>query len=243
LETLSVREVGDLPSQYRAVHALNRLGFGPRLGDVTRLNAEGIDRYIHEQLRPESLPIPESLVSQLASYRTLHMTPLGLFREFQLPVMQVRRELRSADPAARKTAVKDERVRARIVMREAVEARLVRAIEGPRQLQEVMTAFWFNHFNVFAAKGLDNIWTGSFEETAIRPHTLGKFRALLGATAKRPAMLFYLDNWQNSAPHGAGSPGKFEGINENYARELMELHTMGVNGGYPSRMSSPSRTS
>jgi uncharacterized protein (DUF1800 family) len=235
LETLSVREVGDFPEQYRAVHALNRLGFGARPGDVTRLNAKGIDRYIQEQLHPESLPIAESLVSQVASYRTLHMTPIALFREFQLPVMQARRENRGADPATLKTAVKDERVRARIVMREAVEARLARAIEGPRQLQEVMTAFWFNHFNVFAAKGLDNIWTGAFEETAIRPHTLGKFRALLGATAKHPAMLFYLDNWQNSAPLGAGSKGKFEGINENYARELMELHTMGVNGGYAQR--------
>jgi len=229
---LSVREVGDLPGQYRAVHALNRLGFGPRPGGLTRLSADGIDRYIQEQLHPESIPIPESLVSQIASYRTLHMTPLALFREFQLPVMQARRENRGADPATLKTVVKDERVRARIVLREAVEARLLRAIVGPRQLQEVMTAFWFNHFNVFVAKGLDNIWTGSFEETAIRPHTLGKFRALLGATAKHPAMLFYLDNWQNSAPRGAGFKGKFEGINENYARELMELHTMGVNGGY-----------
>ena len=117
-------------------------------------------------------------------------------------------------------------------MREAVEARMMRAIEGPRQLQEVMTAFWFNHFNVFAGKGLDLIWTGAFEETAIRPHTFGKFRTLLGATAHHPAMLFYLDNWQNTAPGSPGSKGKFEGINENYARELMELHTLGVNGGY-----------
>ena len=124
------------------------------------------------------------------------------------------------------------RIQQRIVMREAVEARMMRAIEGPRQLQEVMTAFWFNHFNVFAGKGLDIIWTGAFEETAIRPHTFGKFRTLLGATAHHPAMLFYLDNWQNTAPGSPGSKGKFEGINENYARELMELHTLGVNGGY-----------
>ena len=109
---------------------------------------------------------------------------------------------------------------------------MMRAIEGPRQLQEVMTAFWFNHFNIFAGKGLDIIWTGAFEETAIRPHTFGKFRKLLGATAHHPAMLFYLDNWQNTAPGSPGSKGKFEGINENYARELMELHTLGVNGGY-----------
>ena len=170
-----------------------------------------IDRYIEEQLHPESVPIPESLVGKVASYRTLHMTPMALFREFQLPVMRARRENRGADPATLKAAVKDERVPAQIVMREAVEARLVRAIEGPRQLQELMTAFWFNHFNVFAAKGLDTIWTGSFEETAIRPHTLGKFRALLGATASHPAMLFYLDNWQNSAPPGADSKREVRG--------------------------------
>src|SRR5215469_18521159 len=113
VETLQVREVGDLPEEYRAVHALNRLGFGPRPGDVARLNAEGIDRYIHEQLHPESLPIAESLVSQVASYRTLHLTPMELFQEFQLPVMQARRENRAADPATRKAAVQDARVRAR----------------------------------------------------------------------------------------------------------------------------------
>ena len=75
-----MREVGDLPEQYRAVHALNRLGFGPRPGDVTRLDAKGIDRYIQEQLHPESLPIPESLISQVASYRTLQMTPIEIGR-------------------------------------------------------------------------------------------------------------------------------------------------------------------
>ena len=117
-------------------------------------------------------------------------------------------------------------------MREAVEARILRAIEGPRQLQEVMTAFWFNHFNIFAGKELCAVWTGSFEQDAIRPHTMGRFRDLLGATARHPAMLYYLDNWQNTAPGSPGSKGRFEGINENYARELMELHTLGVNGGY-----------
>ena len=108
----------------------------------------------------------------------------------------------------------------------------MRAIYGPRQLQEVMTAFWFNHFNVFAGKGLCHLWIGAYEQEAIRPHTMGRFRTLLGATAKHPAMLFYLDNWQNSAPNSFARRGKFEGINENYAREVMELHTLGVNGGY-----------
>jgi uncharacterized protein (DUF1800 family) len=94
-----------------------------------------------------------------------------------------------------------------------------------------MVDFWFNHFNVYAQKGLDHLWTGAYEQEAIRPFALGRFRDLLGATARHPAMLFYLDNWQNSAP-GTGRGGKRRGLNENYARELMELHTLGVDGGY-----------
>jgi uncharacterized protein (DUF1800 family) len=227
-----MRQVGDLPQQYRSLHALNRLGFGPRPGDIERISAIGIDRYLEQQLHPESIPIQQSLVNRIGSYRTLHMTPMALFEEFQLPIRNARHENQGGDKEALRAAIKDERLRQRVVMREAAEARLVRAIEGPRQLQEVMTAFWFNHFNIFAGKGLDYIWAGSFEETAIRPNTMGKFRALLDATARHPAMLFYLDNWQNTAPGSPGTKGKFEGINENYARELMELHTMGVNGGY-----------
>jgi uncharacterized protein (DUF1800 family) len=159
------------------------------------------------------------------------MTPRALFFEYQRPIMMARKQ----DPKENltgKDSQKEARQRRQIVMREAVEARLLRAIEGPRQLQEVMTAFWFNHFNIFAGKELCAVWTGSFEQDAIRPHTMGRFRDLLGATARHPAMLYYLDNWQNTAPGSRGSKAKFEGINENYARELMELHTLGVNGGY-----------
>src|SRR5581483_1838590 len=141
----------------------------------------------------------------------------------QLPVRQAK-----GDKDAQKAA----RQRARVILQEAVEARLMRAIYGPRQLQEVMAAFWFNHFNVFAGKGLCHLWVGAYEQEAVRPHTMGRFRMLLGATAKHPAMLFYLDNWQNTGPDSPGRRGKFEGINENYAREVMELHTLGVNGGY-----------
>ncbi len=221
--------------QDRILHALNRLAFGPRPGDFERVRAMGPERYVHEQLHPESIPIPGDLTEHVNEYRTIHMSPIALFIEYQRPIMEARRDAKAesgGDQAAIKDATKDARIRQRVVMREAVEARLMRAIEGPRQLQEVMTAFWFNHFNIFAGKGLDNIWTGVFEENAVRPHTMGKFRTLLGATAHHPAMLFYLDNWQNTAPGSAGSKGKFEGINENYARELMELHTLGVNGGY-----------
>ena len=115
-----------------------------------------------------------------------------------------------------------------------MKAHLMQAIESPRQLQEVMVDFWYNHFNVYAQKGLDHLWIGNYERQAIRPYVLGHFRDLLEATAKHPAMLFYLDNWQNVDPDSFVRQGarKSRGINENYARELMELHTLGVNGGY-----------
>jgi uncharacterized protein (DUF1800 family) len=229
-----VIESGAESKRDRILHVLNRLAFGPRPGDYERVSAIGPERYVQEQLHPESIPIPGDLRDRVNQYRTLHMTPVALFAEYQRPLMEARKDAKAggSDKASTKDATKDARIQQRIVMREAVEARMMRAVEGPRQLQEVMTAFWFNHFNIFAGKGLDNIWTGAFEETAIRPHTFGKFRTLLGATAHHPAMLFYLDNWQNTAPGSPGSKGKFEGINENYARELMELHTLGVNGGY-----------
>ena len=215
--------VGNMPQDKRTLHALNRLAYGPRPGDVERVNQIGVERYIREQLDPESIPVPPELTSRIDSLTTLHMTPVELFLNFQLPVRQAK-----GDAEAQKAA----RQRSRLILQEAVEGRLMRAIYGPRQLQEVMTAFWFNHFNVFAGKGLCHLWVGAYEQEAIRPHTMGRFRALLDATAKHPAMLFYLDNWQNSAPNGAARRGKFEGINENYAREVMELHTLGVNGGY-----------
>ena len=115
---------------------------------------------------------------------------------------------------------------------ELATARLTRSAYSPRQLEELMVDFWFNHFNVSFDKGLDHIWVGTYEEHAIRPHVLGKFRDLLGATAHHAAMSFYLDNWQNTAPDSPGARGKLQGLNENYARELLELHTLGVDGGY-----------
>jgi uncharacterized protein (DUF1800 family) len=215
---------GDMTGTQRSLHALNRLGFGPRPGDVDTVRRMGVARYVEQQLSPESMPVPDDLTQRIGALRTLRMTPVELFLEFQQPIRQALKGDRDAIKMAKSDA--------RQVILEAVEARIVRAVYGVRQLQEVMTAFWFNHFNVFAGKGLCSIWSGAFEEEAIRPHTMGRFRDLLGATAKHPAMLFYLDNWQNTAPNAPGTHGKFDGINENYAREVMELHTLGVNGGY-----------
>jgi len=140
------------------------------------------------------------------------------------------------------------------VLGELAEAKLLRAIYSDRQLDEVMTDFWFNHFNVFIGKGPDRYMINAYEREVIRPHALGKFKDILAATAKSPAMLFYLDNWQSVGPNSdlalygqqrrIGRRGRFarprpqqaknrpSGLNENYAREIMELHTLGVDGGY-----------
>jgi uncharacterized protein (DUF1800 family) len=138
------------------------------------------------------------------------------------------------------------------VLGELAEAKLLRAIYSNRQLDEVMTDFWFNHFNIFIGKGPDRYMVSAYERDVIRPHALGKFKDILEATAKSPAMLFYLDNWQSVGPNSelalygpqrGGRRGRFarprpkaknrpSGLNENYAREIMELHTLGVDGGY-----------
>jgi uncharacterized protein (DUF1800 family) len=138
----------------------------------------------------------------------------------------------------------------RAVLAELSQQRLIRAVHSDRQLEEVLVDFWFNHFNVFAGKGPTRIYLTEYERDVIRPHVLGKFRDLLAATAHSPAMLFYLDNWQSAAPNQdrvdrrrqlfqrrgmpqpANQPNRTRGLNENYARELMELHTLGVDGGY-----------
>ncbi len=126
-----------------------------------------------------------------------------------------------------------------VVDGELQQAKVLRAILSERQLQEVMTDFWFNHFNVFLYKDTDQIYTPSYERDAIRPHALGKFRELLLATAQDPAMLVFLDNWQSIGPDSAAADKPIsakkkgqKGLNENYGREVMELHTVGVNGGY-----------
>jgi uncharacterized protein (DUF1800 family) len=147
----------------------------------------------------------------------------------------------------------------RLALAELMQAKILRAAYSERQLEEVLVDFWFNHFNVFSGKGQVRVYLNEYERDAIRPHVLGKFKDLLQATAESPAMLFYLDNWQSAAPAGAATSAQQAprltsrtarrstprapqpnanqqrrrgGLNENYARELMELHTLGVDGGY-----------
>ncbi len=209
----------------QAVHILNRLAFGPTLEDFHRVKAIGVDRYLAEQLAPESIPEPFELGWRLAAFDTLKYNavqlrqlygPLPSIRGFKLPP-----EL-----------IKAREERARAIVREAAQARLLRAVLSQRQLQEVMVDFWFNHFNIFAGKELDDLWIGDYERRAIRPFVLGRFRDLLFAATKHPAMLVYLDNTLSTSPTSPGGRNSKVGLNENFAREVMELHTLGADGGY-----------
>jgi len=405
--------------QRRAVHALNRLAFGPRPGDVQQVMAMGVDRWIDLQLHPEKIS-DSALDARLAAFRTLHMNPRQMVEEFPdgamvrqvadgkrpMPVDPARRAIyqvqverleakeeekrqqaegaaaQSApapkqdvmmnDPSSAANTAKTEAELAAaaaanpdagsasaessamsagvtsnaapgsasanktppaedadaglmedrlyadldvqklpdlapdqrykkilsmpadeqiafadalrggkgqefltgldpkqkevllamnnprgVITDELMQAKLLRAIYSERQLEEVMTDFWFNHFNIFINKGADHIFVTSYEEDVIRPHALGRFEDLLVASAKSPAMLFYLDNWLSIGPNSMqalnvplhaprNGPYRYppnprakgkrnSGLNENYGRELLELHTLSVNGGYTQR--------
>ena len=373
----------EMDEQKRAAHALNRLTFGPRPGEVDRVRAMGVDKWIELQLHPDKID-DSSMEARLSPFRTLRMSAKETVENFpsaqlvkqvmdgrqhlpsdpvkravyqaQMQRIEQKQELKQAaantsgsplaspdanSPAdntstanmppanpAKARLTQEEIARRRedrffadmktqellnlppdqrmkeilkmtpeqqramatylrnpknqnlldgmtpqqketlmalqnpqqVVTEELVEAKMLRAIYSERQLDEVMTDFWFNHFNVYSGKGVDRYFLPSYERDAIRPHALGKFEDLLMATAKSPAMLFYLDNWLSVGPNSDVARGvpknayrphnafraanfpastspkknnkKTSGLNENYGRELMELHTLGVNGGY-----------
>jgi uncharacterized protein (DUF1800 family) len=397
------KESAQMDDSKRALHALNRLTFGPRPGDIEKVNAIGVDKWIDQQLSPEKID-DSALLARLEPFRTLQMDARTMVENFpppqalkavadgrlrmpsdpnkravyeaQLEAYKARQQKKTQDdgkPGAadgdtdgnmndkemtpeameRRAQRQEDRMYAElqadsllqkspedrfktimnmpaeerrmtvqalrpeereklaegltfeqreqlqamanpqgVISNELVQSKLLRAIYSERQLDEVMTDFWFNHFNVFVQKGADRFLTTGYERDAIRPHALGKFKDLLMATATNPAMLFYLDNFQSVGPNsqagqnggrgGRGNnrfnkkdqrraermrrlgigQGPFErgqrpqqgtnrnaddnqmangaapppqpkrGLNENYARELMELHTLGVDGGY-----------
>jgi uncharacterized protein (DUF1800 family) len=307
------------------LHALDRLTFGPRPGDVERLKKIGLKKWIDLQLHPEQIKESVALELQLLPLESLRMTPMETVQRYpppqlikaiadgkqQLPEDPVLRatlerliaryKARTGQDAPGKSAdlepvhplnevlepwelqtlragTPDKKrellesmppdkleemliamprpqrqqlfnnaptdVRRKILLLNApqqvvaydlLESKLLRAIESNRQLAEELDDFWFNHFNVFYEKGADRFLIPEYERDAIRPNVLGKFRDLLEATAKSPAMLFYLDNFQSvKADLDANNKNRKvkRGLNENYGRELMELHTLGVNGGY-----------
>ncbi|MDE3126770.1 MAG: DUF1800 domain-containing protein [Gemmatimonadota bacterium] len=287
-----VRE--QLPDQ-QALQALNRLGFGPRPGDVAQVRAMGVDRWIDLQLHPERID-DRVADSALARYHLLD-EPTGdivaAYREAIAAQRQLQLQLKGDDSASQADArrryrranpqLRQIQQRLQGPVRELESANLMRAVLSERQLQEVMVDFWENHFSVYVGKGLTRVFLPEFDRDVIRPHALGKFRDLLGAVAHSPAMLFYLDNWESQADSTHATlaangrvvsaeqrrrvldmmedlpPGRLpprlrnlspeqrsqmiqrlkqaegRGLNENYARELMELHTLGVDGGYTQR--------
>src|SRR5256712_415637 len=260
--------ITELSEDEAILHALNRLGYGPRPGDVERVRKLGLEKWIDQQLHPESLD-DSGLTARLDRYPSLALSAAKLLDQYPAPDVAAKRlgitveEYRKRQEemaklhatAARAMGETPEMVPQRILEELAI-AKLIRAIYSERQLQEQMTDFWFNHFNVFFYKDADRYLVTSYERDVIRPHALGKFKDLLSATAHSPAMLFYLDNWLSAdsnaferlkhAPPKPKRPartpakpvaqvpplGQKRGLNENYGRELLELHTLGVDGGY-----------
>jgi uncharacterized protein (DUF1800 family) len=226
-----------LPGDDRAIlHAVGRLTYGPRPGDVERVRAVGLRAWVERQLRPETIDDTET-DRALAELASLRMSIPEALREYPRPDPQLRQKIQKGELTRREMLemYPPERRPFRITA-ELQAAKMLRAVTSERQLQEVMVDFWFNHFNVFAGKGDVRWYVSAYEREAIRPHALGKFADLVRATARHPAMLFYLDNWLSAredfvVPMGPNR-GRKAGLNENYARELMELHTLGVDGGY-----------
>jgi uncharacterized protein (DUF1800 family) len=213
-----------LTQQQKLVHFLNRTSFGPTSEELEKVQQSGITAYLDQQLSPEQ--IPDSLVTdKVAELKTMRLSSRELLELYpQAAVAQAK----GMDMAQMQGP--------RQVILELQLARLIRAVYSRRQLYEVMVDFWSNHFNIYAGKGADRWLSTSYDRDTIRPHALGRFKDLLTATAQSPAMLFYLDNWMSVSPQspaaqrGPNNPRR--GINENYAREVMELHTLGVEGGY-----------
>jgi uncharacterized protein (DUF1800 family) len=346
-----------LTGDMRIDHALSRLTYGPRTGDVAAVKKLGFERWLEQQLRPAGLSEDPRLLRKLASLESLSLATWQLFEKYSPPPQEVapplladvlppdhatlltsgtldeRRAALAALPPPLRTrvllalpaqamdglpdvqveafnvrrsaqdarAAEQRRLRpvladllsltqietltrgsmedktalltsldsetrghvlrqippagapeafrraavslgqpAQLPLMELVDARVYRAVYSTHQLEEVLVDFWLNHFNVYNGKGPIRLLLTSYERDAIRPHALGRFRDLLLATARHPAMLFYLDNWRSQSPDGGdrAAPGSAAdarprgGLNENYARELLELHTLGVDGGY-----------
>lgn len=254
------------PNTDSALHVLNRLGYGPRPGDVERVVGMGVPAYVAEQLNPENID-DSDLDRRLTGIPSLTLAQADLLARYNPPKpLPPPAPAPSADgkkPPMPETVMPEMKPESKSEPKPAVEAQkppeakpkpvpmpnpgqvigdlrratVLRATYSRRQLYEVTVNFWENHFNIFISKDSDRFLMTAFDRDVIRPHAFGRFRDLLGATAKSPAMLYYLDNWQSRieriTPATKDKPErKSGGINENYARELLELHTLGVDGGY-----------
>ena len=210
------------PLPVAAVRDLNRASWGINTTLLQQAGATGYPAWLRNQLHPRPAVLPAAVTAQLDAM-TIAQQPM----EQLVTGLEARRKAADAMPNEEERAAgrRDYQQELERLGREAMSRTLLMALYSPNQLQEQMTWFWANHFSVHMQKRMLRAMVGDYEEHAIRPHALGHFRDLLRATAHHPAMLLYLDNAQNAANR----------INENYARELMELHTLGVNGGYAQR--------
>ncbi|NBF10717.1 DUF1800 domain-containing protein [Pseudomonas sp. Fl4BN1] len=199
---------------------LRRDGFDLDAAQFKRLHALGRSGLLEAQLADRlNDPLPPAIEALLHSDPAMTHSTQSLLQAFKQRQEQIKA---MPDGEARNAAQKDARQQANTLAEQAQASVLLHAVYGPNQLKEQLVLFWLNHFSVFQGKGRVRVLTTDYVEHAIRPHALGKFKDLLLATLKSPAMLEYLDNAQNAK-------GK---VNENYARELMELHSLGVGAGY-----------
>ena len=199
---------------------MDRLTWGVTTSGAEHLRAVGTDRWLDEQLHPKESPaLPPSVQSQIEAMPEVHRLPFDVANAFD---QQSRAANQLADPEQKKAAQQAFQQAMNDRGKQAAARSILRALYAPDQLRERMVWFWFNHFNVHLYKANIRVMIGDYEDRAIRPFAMGRFRDLLSATLRHPAMLRYLDNADNAAGH----------LNENYAREIMELHTMGVGSGY-----------
>jgi uncharacterized protein (DUF1800 family) len=222
-----------LSQEQRIVHFLNRTSFGPTRNDIQRATRIGIRAYLDEQLTPERIA-DNGADEKVAALKTMRLNSRELIELYPPPRLQRLQTQQANQPGG---MAMESMEGPRVVILELQQAKLLRALYSNRQLFEVMVDFWSNHFNIYIAKGANRWLTTAYDRDTIRPLALGKFKDLLLATAKSPAMLFYLDNWMSADPDSRGAQlggpnNRRRGLNENYARELMELHTLGVDGGY-----------
>ncbi len=265
-----------LTGDAKILNALNRLTFGPRPGDLAAVKRVGLQRWIDAQINASAID-DGALQKELSALKLLNQTPDYLLLAYQGNTGKIRRAYEQQQKAGAKTGTatgtpatfeqpkpavltgREEKVVAEMraagvepttiyqAMGELTAAKLARATDSKRQLQEVLVDFWSNHFNLDVNKNRVVALKMIDDRDAIRPNVLGNFRALLGASAHSPAMLIYLDNASSTADSTAGNamPGRGKnknvkprqngGLNENYGREIMELHTLGVDGGYTQR--------
>lgn len=237
-----------LTKEQAAAHLLSRFTYGATPGEVQAVVKEGLEHWFKAQL--EAQQPDDSLQKMLAEYDALQLTNeqvTNLFpRNFQVVRMAVKDSVINKDSVGSDRPYYRDKLKEYMaqkglrpeqdLMRQFVCQKIVRATYTQNQLQEVMTSFWFNHFNVSYTKNDCSQFIPAYERDIIRPNALGNFETMLVATAKSPAMLTFLDNFSSTGtrmvPDGKGVKKKQGGLNENYAREVMELHTMGVDGGY-----------